>query len=187
MKYNREKHCRRSIRMSGYDYRREGMYFITVCTWDRQSFFGEIVDGAMQLNPYGEIACRYWRAIPEHFPHVALDVYVIMPNHVHCIIAVGARHAVPLPSSLERFGNPVAGSIPTIIRSFKSSVTKHINELRQTPGLPLWQRNYYEHVVRDEDSLLRIRQYILHNPSRWLFDHENPAATTTDPLDAWRS
>ena len=102
---------------------------------------------------------------------------------------VGARHAVPLqnavPKQTEQFGKPVAGSIPTIIRSFKSIVTKHINETRGAPGVSVWQRNYYEHIIRSEDSLNRIRQYITENPTRWAFDRENPFAIAPEPEDAW--
>jgi putative transposase len=87
----------------------------------------------------------------------------------------------------ERFGKPVSGSIPTIVRSFKSVVTKNINELRHTTGASIWQRNYFEHVIRDEESLNRIRQYILDNPARWDFDRENPMAVNPEAKDAWRT
>ena len=187
MKYDPEKHHRRSIRIRVYDYSQGGMYFVTICTRDREYLFGEVVDGEMRLSLYGEIARTCWGEIPEHFPHAALDVSVIMPNHVHGIIVVGARHAVPLQSSPECFGAPVAGSIPTIVRSFKSVVAKHVNALRGTPGIPVWQRNYYEHVVRDEESLNRIRQYVADNPARWAFDRENPWTTNPETVEPWRA
>ncbi len=204
MRFDPERHHRRSIRLKGYDYSQPGAYFVTVCTKDRACVFGEVLNGGMRLNAYGEIAQACWEAISNHFRHVELDKFVVMPNHVHGILwivrrvgahAVGARHAVPLRgivphtplsrSSWERFGNPVAGSIPTVIRSFKSAVTKRVNELRGTPGIAVWQRNYYEHIIRNEESLNRIREYILTNPMRWMLDRENPHRDGTDEFDQW--
>ncbi len=129
----------------------------------------------------GEMAKQCWSEIPQHFPHASLDVYVIMPNHVHGIIiinntnvgaiVVGARHAVPLQQlTTGQFGKPTHGSIPTIIRSFKSAVTKRINEYRNIPGNPVWQRNYYDHIIRDDNEMNRIRQYIIVNPMNWKTD-----------------
>jgi REP element-mobilizing transposase RayT len=175
----------------------------------------------MVLNEYGEIVRVCWRKIPSHFPHVALDAFVVMPNHMHGILwivgDVGARHAVPLqmpnPHSVplqntgtlpnrraapvqneqtmpnqERFGKPVPGSIPTIIRSFKSAVTSRINALRAVPGAAVWQRNYGEHIIRSERALMAIRQYIAENPLRWHLDRYNPEATGPDPVarDLWQ-
>jgi putative transposase len=182
MKYDPERHHRRSLRLKDFDYAQHGVYFITICTHRRQCLLGSAINGAVRLNRHGEIADMCWRAIPRHFPHVGLDEFVIMPNHIHGIITVGARHAVPLRSRIERFRKPVGGSIPTIVRSFKSAVTKRINEYHSTPGLPVWQRNYYEHVIRNEDTLDRIREYILNNPVRWAFDPENPAAMDREPI-----
>jgi len=142
----------------------------------------------MRLNQYGEIAYKCFQAIPQHFDNAAVDEFVVMPNHVHGVIVlsdVGARHAVPVTRS-KRFGHSAAGSLATIVRSFKSIVSKRINDLRKTPGGPVWQRNYYEHVIRDEDSLRRIRKYIVNNPARWNFDRENPDATNAEPEDVWR-
>ncbi|RMF23817.1 MAG: transposase, partial [Bacteroidetes bacterium] len=135
---------RRSIRLKGYDYTQPGAYFITICTHRRAPLFGRVVDGAMVLNEYGEAAQACWDEIPTHFPHVELDAYVVMPNHIHGILwitDVGARHAVPQQHAvpqhavpphgpIEQFGKPVPGSIPTIVRSFKSAVTRRINILR---------------------------------------------------------
>jgi putative transposase len=141
--------------------------------------FGEVADGAVRLNAWGDIVCLCWQAIADHFTNAQPDAFVIMPNHVHSIIClvgrasdVGARHAVPL-HTVERFGRPVAGSIPTIVRSFKSAVTKRINDLRSTDGAPVWQRGFYERVIRDEAELDPIRQYIAGNPARWSGDTEN--------------
>jgi len=182
-RYNLEKYHRRSIRLKGYDYTQEGTYFITICTHGRESLLGEIVNGEMLLNAYGRVVQTCWKEIPIHFKNLELDVFGLMPNHIHGIIAtnVGARHAVPL-HSVESFGNPVTGSIPTIIRSFKSAITNKINKIRQTPNAPVWQRNYYEHVIRNEESLNRIREYIFNNPLNWVRDPENPRAISRSPL-----
>ena len=203
-----EQHHRRSIRLPGYDYAEPGACFVTICTKDRLCLFGEVVAGEMRLNAAGHIAHQCWSDIPNHFPHVQLDAFIVMPNHVHGILViahhaapddvgarhVGARHAVPLQPpavtppptasrnpAVEQFGKPVHGSIPTIVRSFKSAATRHINILRGTPGAPVWQRNYYEHIIRTEDALRRIRQYIVTNPMRWHLDRENPDRTGRNP------
>ena len=175
MVYNPEKHHRRSIRLQGYDYTRPRGYFITVCTCQRKNLFGEIIDGTMKLNEYGKIAEQYWLEIPQHFPKTELDEFVIMPNHIHGIIwiisvSVGTRHAVSQLKRTESFGKPVPGSVPTMIRSFKSAVTKKINEIYLKPGAPVWQRNYYERIIRNKNELNRIRGYIRNNPANWQSD-----------------
>lgn len=168
--------------MPGFDYTSTGVYFVTICTPHRECLFGEIVDGIMRLNAYGDVVAECWQAIPDHFPHATLDAFVIMPNHVHGIITimrsqqptretppVGAQHVAPLPV------NVIPGSLGAIVRAFKSAVTKRINILRGTPGAPVWQRGYFDRVVRDETEMQRIRQYIADNPSRWQIGRENPA------------
>jgi putative transposase len=176
MKYDPNKHHRRSIRLKHYDYASLGAYFVTICTYNRQCLFGQITDGKMVLNDAGREVEHCWNEIPAHFPHVALDEFVVMPNHVHgiIVITVGVRHAVPLPNPVqpksEHFQKPIAGSIPTIIRSFKSAVTKRINQTRKTPGVTLWQRNYYERIIRNENEMNTIRQYIINNPLNWRSD-----------------
>ncbi len=183
MKYNSDKHHRKSIRLKGYDYCRPGKYFITICTYQRECLFGEIIDGKTQLNEYGKIAANCWQAIPEHFPKIQLDLFVIMPNHIHGILMITDNNqdtkinrrdmALPCPYRGE-FGKPIAGSLPTIIGSFKSAVTKQINLFRNTLGNKIWQKNYYEHIIRNEDSLAKIRQYIKNNPLSWEIDQLNP-------------
>ena len=180
-----DKH-RRSIRLKNYNYSQAGAYFVTIVARDRRCAFGEIVDGAMRLNHHGSVVTQCWECLPEHFQNVQTDAFVGMPNHVHGIVAVGARHAVPLHSECERFAKPVSASLPTIIRSFKSACSKQINELGSEHPGPVWQRNYFEHVIRNEDSLSRIRQYILDNPMRWEFDRENPVAMKPEADYAWR-
>ena len=184
------RHHRLSIRLRGYDYSQAGAYFITICTQNRGCLFGDVAGGEMRLNDAGRSVEQCWNEIPAHFPNVELDAFVIMPNHIHGVLwitkTVGARHAVPLQHAvpqhndtpgMEQFGRPVAGSIPTIMRSFKSAVTKRINEMRRTPGVPVWQRNYYEHIIRNDESLNLIREYIVNNPLQWSMDRENPEIT----------
>ena len=176
MSYNPDRYHRRSIRLKSYDYSQTGAYFVTICALDRECVFGEIADGQMRLNPLGEIVQACWHCLPQHFWYLELDAFVIMPNHVHGIIelnGVGAQHAAPLPGGLRP--NVPPGSLGAIVRSFKSAVSKQINESRGAPGTPIWQRNYYEHIIRNEDELRRICQYIVDNPAQWVLDRENPA------------
>lgn len=180
MSVNNPKHKRRSIRLPEYDYLREGAYYITICAQDRKCIFGEITDGQMKLNPYGEIARNEWVKTGELRPYVIPDVFVIMPNHIHGVLIItdddhsrGTMHRAPTGAT-ERFGKPVAGSLPTIIRCYTAAVTRQINKLRNTPGHKIWQRNYYEHVIRNDKSYHKIRQYIIENPLYWAQDDENP-------------
>ncbi len=172
--HDSDNHHRRSLRLQGYDYTQEGAYFVTVCLRDRACLFGDISDGKMILNDAGLIAEKHWHDIPAHFPHIELDEFVIMPNHIHGIILINCRGTACRAPTTEQFGKPVAGSLPTIIRSFKSAVTKRFNSSYNGSGYRIWQRNYYEHIIRDDASLNLIRQYIMENPSRWAEDEENP-------------
>jgi putative transposase len=162
---------RRSIRLKGYDYSQPNAYFVTMCAHRRACLFGEITESEMRLNQTGLIAADCWREIPEHFPAASLDEWVIMPNHLHGIVIISdetdvrAQHAAPLPAK--------AAPLSVIVRSFKSAVTKRVNAIGATDG-PIWQRNYYEHVVRDEHALDRLRRYIFENPIRWADDPDNP-------------
>jgi putative transposase len=183
MPYDPQKHHRRSIRLKGYNYTQPGAYFITICTKGRQCLFGNVVNGEMQLNSLGYIAFNCWQTIPAHFPHIELDTFVIMPNHVHGILIitenpVGARQCLALnqhsEGNTEKFGQPVRGSISTVIGSYKSVVSKRINIIWQTKGQSIWQRNFYEHISREAKSLENIREYILKNPQRWTDVPENP-------------
>lgn len=190
MRFNPERHHRRSIRLRGYDYRQPGAYFVTVCTWNRECILGEIVDGAVRLNAWGEIVWEEWFRTAQVRPNVVLyeDEFVVMPNHIHGIIwivgngDVGAqRRCAPTGKSI----NVLPGSLGAIVRAFKSITTKRINALRGTPGAPIWQRNYYEHMIRDEQSLNRIREYIATNPLRWHLDRENLLRVGED--DMWNN
>lgn len=166
------KHHRRSIRLQGYDYARPGGYFITVVTNERECLFGEVVEGEVQLNDRGKIAEDCWCAIPDHFPGIELGIFVVMPNHIHGIINIathsgGTMYRAP---TTEGFGAPVAGSIPTIVRTYKAAVTRRI--ARELNGGMIWQRNYYEHIIRNEEDYNRIYNYIENNPARWEQDSE---------------
>ena len=186
MKYDPDKHHRRSIRLKGYDYAQPGAYFVTIVTQDRACLFGAVADGDMQLSNAGEIAKATWHELHARIPSLGLDAFVAMPNHIHAIIMVGAQFIAPS----DGFGETNQGVInhaPTLgemVRAYKAASTRLIRQA-DAPDF-VWQRNYYEHVVRDEESLNRIRQYILDNPARWEFDRENPATKTPEPEDARR-
>lgn len=170
-----EKRQRKTIRLKEYDYSQPGEYFVTICTKNHECIFGSIVNGKMDLNEMGRVVDKCWKEISEHFPNVELDEYVIMPNHIHGILmlndSVGTRHAVSLP---ERFGKPVPGSLSTIVRSFKSAVTKRINEMHLTDNASLWQPRYYDRIIRSEKELQNIRDYIANNILTLAIETENP-------------
>ena len=179
---------RRSLRLPAYDYAQAGAYFVTACAYDRRCLFGDIVDGAMRLNDVGRVVETCWDAIPDHFPHAGLDAYVVMPNHIHGIVwitaaalTVGAKNLSPLPggSRQQKSPSPSASSFQTpsrtlgsIVRGFKTGVTKRVRKNMDVHHV--WQRNYYDHVIRNEADLQRIRQYVANNPARWAEDRENP-------------
>jgi REP element-mobilizing transposase RayT len=173
-----------SSRLKWYDYTHPGAYFITICTYARICFFGEIKEGRMFLSRCGEIVHSCWYEIPQHFPHVQSFPFVVMPNHIHGIITISkrlpsvsphveTRHAV---SKREAFQKPVPDSLPTIIRSFKAAVTKKLNESGEYLPATIWQRNYYEHVIRNEKELNQAAEYINFNPVNWEIDNDNPSA-----------
>ncbi len=177
MKFDPAKYHRRSVRLLDYDYTQSGAYFITICTKERECLFGEVIDGEMWLSKIGTVVGECWKAIPDHFPHVVLDGFVVMPNHIHGILMIYAegRGTAGRAPTTERFSRPVAHSLSTAIRSFKAAVTRRVNELQGTSSTPVWQRNYYEHVIRNEEELHSLRQYTVDNPLKWALDQENPA------------
>ena len=158
MKYNPDIHHRQSIRLKGYNYRNVGAYFITICTWDRGNLFGKVADGIMILNENGTIVENTWFDLPNHNSNIGLDAFIIIPNHAHAINPVGGG---PKPAPTE--GIPLS----EIVRQLKTFSAKRINNRRNTQGTPVWQRNYYEHIIRDEDELNKIREYIKNNPANW--------------------
>jgi putative transposase len=175
---------RRSIRLAGYDYARAGAYFVTICTNNREFLLGQMADGAMLLNDLGRIAVDEWLRAATVRHNVSLDAFVIMPNHLHGIILIANEYlGTPTPRggdpagrpyTTNRASGPAPGSVGAIIGQFKAAATKRINALRGTPGAPVWQRNYYEHVIRDESELNDVRQYIADNPAGWDMDENNP-------------
>ncbi|HUV05125.1 MAG TPA: transposase [Armatimonadota bacterium] len=182
MPYDPERHHRRSIRLKDYDYSQAGAYFVTICTRGQECVFGEIEDGMIRLNSLGLIVRACWDDLPRHYVHVELDAFVIMPNHIHGIVlfqdppSVGAGlRPAPTPASTDgrRHG------LPEFVRAFKSFASRRINELRSTPGVRVWQRNYYEHIIRSRKSLDAIRRYVEDNPIQWPFDSEHPANIRT--------
>jgi len=184
--FDSQKHHRCSIRLPNYDYSQPGAYFVTIVTWHRECLFGEVVSGKMRLNKFGLIAKQQWEKLPKRFPNIELGAFVIMPNHMHgnIMVVVGRGTAENLSDpdggsprrapTHEGFQKPVKGSIPTIIRSYKSSVSYRINLLRGTNGSIVWQRNYYEHIIRNDRDLQNKTDYIEANPRLWGEDDENP-------------
>ncbi len=222
MKYDPQKHHRRSIRLKGFDYSQAGWYFVTICAQNREILFGDVIDGKMVLNTFGKIIEYHWKKIPIHFKNVNIDEFQIMPNHFHGIVniikSVGAMHSGQNninddknsdmhvgamhsnqnninndknpdmhvgamhsnqnninddknsdmnASPLQRPHGTKPGSLGAIMQNFQSITSRKINKIRKTPGARLWQRNYYEHIIRDENELNRIRQYIIENPLKW--------------------
>ncbi len=168
---------RKSIRLQDYDYSQPGVYFVTVCTKDRKCLFGTIQNGEMKLNNMGDTIMDAWINLPRRFSNIEMDYFVIMPNHIHGIIRiVGAglpRPAQPNASSGAETAPLPYATLGQMIAFFKYASTKQINALRQMPGRSMWQRNYYEHIIRSESKLNQIRQYILGNPTQWDQDENN--------------
>ena len=168
MTYDPQRHHRRSIRLKGYDYSRPGAYYVTICAQNRECLFGGIVDGRTQLFDPGKILVKWWDAIPNHFPNVKLDEYVVMPNHMHGIIFIveemsnvgRGEMTSPLPKHRHK---PTLGQIMGYLQY---QCTKEINQLFGTPGAKVLHRNYYEHIVQNENELNRIRRYIIENPMK---------------------
>ena len=161
MKYSPDVHHRRSIRLKNYDYSQAGAYFITLCIQNRECVLGEIIDRNMHLSPVGENVFLQWRNLPQRFSGLELDVFVVMPNHFNAIISINS------------VGQGAASSAPTvgkILRAFKSISAVEGNRLLKRSSQPFWQRNYWEHVIRNEKELMTLRQYILSNPAQWELD-----------------
>jgi len=154
MKYNPDIHHRRSIRLKEYDYSQAGLYFITICTQNRECLFGDVKNGMVELSHIGKIAHNIWYEIPQHFGHVELDEFVLMPNHLHGII---------------------------VIRFYKARTTRLVRD--KGFNYFVWQRNYYEHIIRNEDELNKIREYIQNNLLKWHLDRENPERIAKDVLE----
>ncbi|MYE88749.1 transposase [Candidatus Poribacteria bacterium] len=234
MAYDPKIHRRRSLRLKGYDYTQVGAYFITIVTHGRLCLFGEIVGKEMQLNGAGEMVCRFWEALSQRFPAIEMDMFVVMPNHLHGIVVIkqstdvgaglvparntnsiehrattrvaptnqnpdrGVENVPTVPNKATtrvaptetmdgRANTPVADRsvLGDVIGAYKSLTTvEYVRGVKAMGWIPfdtrLWQRNYYEHVVRHDESLRDLQQYILDNPAEWAFDKENPLAKTPE-------
>jgi putative transposase len=171
MKFDPKIHHRRSIRLQGYDYSQAGAYFVTIVAWQRELLFGEIVNGEMILNDFGKIVSEKWQWLETQYEYVELGAWIIMPNHHHGILVIhDGRGDSRIAPTLPIKHKPLGG----LIGAFKTVSTKHINLLRDTEGQVVWQRNYYEHIIRNEQEMDRITRYIQSNPSAWMDDDENP-------------
>ena len=173
MGYNPLIHQRRSIRLPGFDYTSAGHYFVTICTKDRNPLLGQVIDDCVDLSTYGDIVADCWRWLSERYPYIELDEWVVMPNHLHGILVIsddgrgGSRTA---PTTTDANHVPERKSLGSLIGAFKTVSTKKANEVRGTPGRPIWQRNFFDHVIRDQKSLDSIRRYISNNPAQWNSD-----------------
>jgi REP element-mobilizing transposase RayT len=161
---------RRSIRLEDWDYSSPAAYFVTICAKDQSCHFGEVADDRMRLSPLGEIVTESWEWLARQYPHVSLDAYVIMPNHMHGVIVL---HPVG------RGGSRTAPTIRRkplgqLIGALKTRATKRFNRLHAAPGTIIWQRGYYDHIIRDDEDLRRIRRYISLNPLKWSLDPYHP-------------
>jgi len=161
MRYNPDFHHRRSIRLKGYDYAQVGGYFITICAAAKICRFGEIHDGVMTPSATGEIVRSVWFSLPERYPSIALDAFVLMPNHLHGILTLSADEVKP-------------PTIPQVVGAFKSLSVRAVSEAKNGEMISFWHRNYHEHIIRNKADLTRIRKYIEDNPARWHEDLEYP-------------
>jgi len=172
MDNKRNPHIRRSIRLKEFDYSNPWWYYVTICTHTRNNLFGKVINAQMRLNEFGNIVEEEWLKTKVIRKNVDLDYYVVMPNHFHGILIINSRDTARcVPTNENRkFGEMIPGSLPVIIRSFKSAVTKRINELRKKTDSTVWQKNYYEHIIRNEKDLFFTRRYIELNPLKWELD-----------------
>jgi len=174
LKYDPQKHHRRSIRLKEYDYTQAGWYFITLCTQNREMLFGEIVYSKIVLNELGNLAESEWQKTAKIRKNIKIDQYVIMPSHLHGILGIVDKdnyYVRANRNSPQRTGfQSPSETIGAIIRGYKSAVAKKINILRKIPGATVWQRNYYERIIHNEPELNRIRIYIIENPIKWEYD-----------------
>ncbi|WP_456414008.1 transposase [Oceanithermus profundus] len=171
-----ERPRRKPTRLADFDYRSPGAYFVTLVAHKRVCLFGEVVEGKLKLNALGRIVEDVWTGLPDHYPHIELDAFVVMPNHFHGLVILQPDPAVvgegfkPSPTAIRRHG------LSEIVRALKTFSARRINALRGTPGQRLWQRSYHDRIVRNETELNRLRAYIATNTLCWHLDRENPAA-----------
>ena len=178
-----------TTRLRGWDYSRDGFYFVTVCVKNRKYLLGDIIGGSMKLNKYGMIVNDCWFDLPNHYPNIKLDAFCIMPNHIHGIIEIDNGGAVetgfkpvsnipPTVSGSAETGFKPVSTIPTtatpthhglfeFVRALKTFSARRINELRKSAGEHVWQSRFHDHIIRCDGSLERIRKYIVNNPKSW--------------------
>ena len=187
--YNSEKRSRRLIRLKGFDYSQPGAYFVTLVSKSRKCIFGRVEGNHIRHNEISELVVNCWLSISDHFDNTRLDEFVLMPNHLHGIIFIheilGKGEASPgiITSPVESISGDASplrprgtqsGSLSAIIQNFKSISTRKVNRLYYNPGNKIWQRNYYERIIRNERELNATREYIRDNPFNWELDKENP-------------
>jgi putative transposase len=148
---------RKSPRLKDRDYSEDGSYFVTICTSNRDHHFGGIIDGEMQLNAYGHLATACWLLMPRHYKQIQIDLYVVMPNHVHGIVILMQAN---LPKEKQR-------NLGQIIGAYKAAVTRQVNQLETSIVGGLWQERFHDHIIRNESDLNRIREYVINNPKVW--------------------
>jgi REP element-mobilizing transposase RayT len=187
MPYDPSKHHRRSIRLKGYDYSQPGAYFVTICVEHRECLFGEIVNAEMHCNTFGDIVWKWWNELPNYYAPVVLDAFVVMPNHIHGIVVisdVGAGSSRPMSTPTNESGRddpattidaPKKRTLGQLMGYFKFEITKEINALCDTGYAKVLQRDYYEHIIRNEREWDAIATYIYNNPANWDADLDNPA------------
>lgn len=167
---------RRSLRLKGYDYSQNGAYFVTICAYRHANLFGLVDDSVFLPSAIGGIIAEEWARTAVLRPYVGLDAFVVMPNHLHGIIAIfrednsANQRIAPAVNPARKAGELRAGSLGAIVGRFKSSVTRRVHGISKYSNLVVWQRNYYDHIIRNETSLANIREYIALNPSRWTED-----------------
>jgi REP element-mobilizing transposase RayT len=178
--FNPEIHNRRSVRLKVYDYAQPGAYFVTVCSWLRGFIFGEIINGKMEMNEYGMVLKQEWGKINNGHHDFDPDQFVVMPNHMHGIVNINRSGVLPYATgdNALRLQSQTIGSL---IRRYKSTTTRQINNIRSTPCMPVLQRNYFEHIIRNDFEMDNIQEYIRNNPVRWAFDKDNPLNIQIDP------
>ncbi len=175
----RNKYCTKSTRLQSWDYSNSAYYFVTICTKNKEKYFGKIADDKMILNKIGKIAEQFWLEIPSHFPFVILDEFILMPNHIHGILVFENNDCrdKALPClymdnvGKNRFQNQGKNTLSSVIGSFKSICTKTINKI-QSEIFFAWQGCFYDRIIRTEEELNKVRNYIINNPLKW-FEDEN--------------
>jgi REP element-mobilizing transposase RayT len=163
---------RNYTRLTDYDYSSPGAYFVTICVYKKQCLFGSSENGTMRLNQYGEVVQKCWKDLQNHYEGINNRIFTVMPNHVHGILEIMPpnKRSGSKPDPTNRY------PLSEIIRAFKTFSSKGINELRHSPGTTVWQRSFYEHIIRTEKEYRETGEYILYNPAKWENDKENPSS-----------